>query len=227
MDFWDLFFKSHHERKMERIIPTVLSKAALLQQGPRYDYLIDRGCDPLYAPLNEVFEKVRGRLQSGSSFSQALREESLVQSSFLIRRMLILLAHGFDAGVDLRQVLSDTAHYMRERFSQLDEQASEVWVERMTLLASAGILIPFMSGSLAGLSTGSMNGPMMEQMGFGMVNQALVEAIHSGVAILQVELIVIASLLAAFLEGKPIKAVLYIAVLWPLSQVVWWIAGGM
>lgn len=223
--FLSVFLKSRHQRQMELMVPLVLAKASLLQQGPRYDQLIEMICDPLYEPLSNVFKRVRGRLRSGSSFSQALRDESAGESSFLIRRMLILLAHGFDAGVDLRVVLSDTARYTRERFSQRDEVESESWVEKMTLLISAGLLIPFMSGSLMGLSIlplGEENS-IEGDWGFS-TNQELAKAVQSGVELLRWELLVIASLLAAFLEGKPSKAVLYLAILGPVSQIIFFMA---
>ncbi|MBN3037557.1 MAG: type II secretion system F family protein [Candidatus Diapherotrites archaeon] len=207
------FFEAGRIRRMEGELPDVLYHASSLCSASLHDVVFALGS--LDGVLGGEFAAAGRRLRAGASVEEAL---SPLRLSPLLSRVVDVLVVASSTGADVSQVLRDMADHAGREFEVRRERAAITTLEKATLLFAGGCVVPLMLGSLMPVVSGMDSGGSLLSVVSESSRVALLENALVGLQLYLVEYAVIASVFVAFQEGALERALLYAAVLVPLSM---------
>ncbi|MCX8197340.1 MAG: type II secretion system F family protein [Candidatus Micrarchaeota archaeon] len=165
--------------------------------------------------LSEAFEVALRRLKGGESFSGALNAAAAHCPSWMVRRALTLLVISYETGANMYFALKEAAQDMASFFGLVEERRAQLAIQRYTILAAGGILVPAIvaiTSSLALISAGEA-GEIASQINFA---APIYLAINASIS----------SFVLGFAEGSLRKSWLYFAFMVPSCQLVFMLFAG-
>jgi len=218
------FLKSSRQRAIEDELPNALFQIASFPKRTSMEKMIDSVASSGYGPLSEEFAKARKLVASGTAVPEALDSVRRNNSSLLLNRAISLLIESYRSGTDLSFALKEVAEDVFELQALVKESSSALSLQKYTLLAASGILVPLILSLLLNtvssldFSLGAAEASSMVSSTPG--RQALVASFVFSAQAYLVIFSAISSLFVALQEGNARRAVLYFAGLSPLALLV-------
>ncbi len=216
-----------HDGKLKQIdaeLPEALFQIAAFPQNTSMEKIIESVAEKK-TPLGREFLKAHNLIKAGFATSEALETIGNDSGSPLLRRSVSLIIQAYESGSDLGICISEIASDIFEMQSLRKEASSLAAMQKYTLLAGSGVLIPLILGLLLGIVSSL---PMSEDatlQGFGH-NHALLLAIDGSIHAYLLILAALCAIFVAFQDGKIKKAPVYFCMLLPSSQFVFLIVKG-
>ena len=155
------------------------------------------------------------RMKKGMPVSRALEKWGEGRESHVLVRVRQLLLHAYQSGHALTQPCVQLAYELFETHSLHDERNATLLIEKYTILAAGGVLVPFLLGILTGVVT---NLPFSS---FTETDPGIFEAVNGAVPIYLMIYSILAACFVAFQEGQSSKMGIYILILVPLAQLAY------
>jgi hypothetical protein len=106
-----------------------------------------------YGPLSDELAVTVTEIEKGASVKDALEHLSARNHSKVVDRACYLLIRAQEQGVDIVDALAALATDIKETKYLLRERAASLQLQKITLLASGGALVPLILGLVVGLAT--------------------------------------------------------------------------
>lgn len=180
-----------------------------------------------YGALSDEFGKAVLEMRKGASFRESMENMKKRNRSEVLDRALGLLAQGYDSGADMGSTFREAASDLLESNAILRERNSTLVIEKYTLLLAGGLIVPLVLGLISGLVAGFDFSALGELgIGAGEAERAglLEAAMFANVAYIA-EYSLLASLFVANQEGNLKKSLVYAALLVPIGQIAYVLAG--
>ncbi|MFH1224829.1 MAG: type II secretion system F family protein [Candidatus Diapherotrites archaeon] len=211
------------KRSIEALVPDVLLQASIFPKGTPAGRIIKYLARADYGQLSAEFEIAHRKIENSASVEEALNDMKRRNRSRVLVRALDLLLEGYNSGADMGQTFKEAAEDLLETNSIIRERVSSMVVEKYTLLFAGGIIVPLVLGLIVGLVSG-LDFANVGELGIGMDAARRAEMISASLLANQVyiaEYALIASLFVANQEGNMKNAIVYAALLLPLSVIVY------
>ncbi|MEM4555131.1 MAG: hypothetical protein QXT25_04760, partial [Candidatus Anstonellaceae archaeon] len=210
-----LFFAHKQIAQAEAYLPDALYSAAsahrLLSPERLLSFLSKGG----FGLLSEAFEIALRRQKAGESFAASLDAAFAHCPSLLVRRATSLLVLSYETGADMYFALRETAQDIASFFGLVAERSAQLSIQRYTVLAASGILVPAILGSTLSLA------PLLAMQG-----QSSLQPIALSCPIYLALNAAFSALSLGFSEGNMRQAGLYFAFMAPASQLVFAVFAG-
>ncbi|AJF60206.1 MAG: type II secretion system F family protein [Candidatus Diapherotrites archaeon] len=220
---FQLFVFDLRRKKIEELVPDLLLQASMLPAGTSLEKAIERFSKADYGELSREFRRAHESILSGASPEEALEKMNNSNRSKTLERAVNLIVQGINSGSEASHVFKETAEDILETNSILRERSSSMVVEKYTLLLGGGIIVPLILGLLVGM-VHELNFNSLAELGIGLPTEqreAVMQAALLANQLYLVEYAIIASVFVAFQESDSKKALLYAAVLLPLSFIAY------
>lgn len=216
------FYPRYEDRKrireMEKeIVPCLYHASSVASFKPTEKVLktISHG----HRELSKEFKKAHREIETGSSVKKALKRMKERVDSDLVKRTVEVLVTGHESGADLSKALEETAEEAAQLYKVKRKREVASTVEKYTLLLAGGVIVPLLLGSLISV-IGSLNFTGLSSMEIGL-SQGVKEAIRRN-SVLGNQLYigvysVLASFFVAYQEKKIERGLVYMAILLPVS----------
>lgn len=217
------FLKSGRQRAIEEELPNALFQIASFPKRTNMEKMFDSVASSDYGPLSEEFAKARKLVASGTSVPDALDSIRRNNSSLLLSRAISLLIESYRSGTDLSLALRDVAEDIFELQALVKESASSLSLQKYTLLAASGVLVPLILSMLlnvVGSLDLSTSAAASEFLSSTASRQSLVDIFPLAAQAYLVLLAAISSAFVGLQEADAKRAVLYFAALAPLTLLV-------
>jgi len=217
------FLKSGRQRAIEEELPNALFQIASFPKRTNMEKMFDSVASSDYGPLSEEFAKARKLVASGTSVPDALDSIRRNNSSLLLSRAISLLIESYRSGTDLSLALRDVAEDIFELQALVKESASSLSLQKYTLLAASGVLVPLILSMLlnvVGSLDLSTSAAASEFLSSTASRQSLVDIFPFAAQAYLVLLAAISSAFVGLQEADAKRAVLYFAALAPLTLLV-------
>ncbi|MBI5553514.1 MAG: type II secretion system F family protein [Candidatus Diapherotrites archaeon] len=210
-------------KNMETNIPDLLLQASIFPAGTPLTEILAHASQNDFGLLSGEFSNALQEIRRGAPVPLALQNISLRTRSAIVDRAVQLLLMGYRSGMDTAELFRETAEDLLKTQGILAERRAGTLIQKYTLLLAGSILVPLILGLIAHTVTrmdfGAMNG-MMGGMS-AVSRQELLAATLLANQIYIAEYAVLASVFAAFLEGRPKKSILYVLFLLPFSLLLY------
>ena len=211
------YFASREVDEAELRLPDALYAAAsthrLLSAEKMLSFLANGG----FGRLSEAFALALRRQKAGDSFSSSMAAAAAHCPSQLVERAFSLLVVSYETGANMYFALREAAQDVVSFFTLVRERASQLAIQRYTMLGASALLVPLILGTVVSLvpalSSSQLGGG---GQGSGSLSSALSLACPAYLAIN----CLLSSLLLAASETSPRRAALYFALAAPVSQLV-------
>ena len=212
--------ESARQRRVARIeeeLPRALLELATLPTHSYRDIIryLSRG----YGPLSEEFRRIGKLIKSGIPPEKAMRTVAERSGSALLSNAVSIIVTGIRSGSNWSDLIRGTAEDIEAIIDMERERKSALALQKYVTLLSAAVFVPAVLGitmRMVGRLTGE--GPLES----GPILEAVIRAIPMHI----LALAVMASIFVAFLEGRPKRALIYVAILIPLATGTYLLAGG-
>lgn len=223
--FWELYRFEARKRGMEEEIPNALLYASSLPKGTTATEMARALEGAKFGLLSYELGKAGKEIERGSSPENALMGIAERNKSMALRRTMSLLAQGESSGAEMSKVYRESAEDLLEMRNVARERLAMTTVQKYTLLAAAGFVVPVVLGLVGGMA-GKMDslsiGELLEREG----SENLFGAAMLANVVYLAEFSVMAAVFVGLLEGNLKKAVLYAMFLLPASFAVYHLALG-
>ncbi|MCK4327723.1 MAG: type II secretion system F family protein [Candidatus Diapherotrites archaeon] len=216
------YFWARRQGLIEEELPQALYRAASNTLMP-IEALVEELSEG-DSPLAREFGKAHMQVANGVPVDEAL--EAMIDSndSRLLKRAVGLVLQGYRTGANMGDALRETAEEISGVAEVVREQAATTAIEKYTLLLAGGVIVPLILGALVSM-VGSLDFVGLADMGLGPANPGeMLASALLGSQFYIVEYAVLASLFVAYQENSTEKAIVYIAVLVPLSMALFMLA---
>lgn len=203
--------REREAREREEKVPELLLQAALMPGYVSPEEVLEQLGRPENGSLGRIFARLTGKIKKGAVPSPALRAEREKTPGKNAALFLELLELEFESGSMDRGLLKDMAENMLAELALQKELRAAVSLQRLSLIAGAGLLIPVSLGMLFRFIQGFDLGGM-EELGVGMEERertGLLAALEGAVPVYLAELAILVSVLLAFQEQRGKKALTY------------------
>ena len=217
-----VYFWASRQRRMEAELPQALYHAASGQFVPLEDIVeeLARG----KGALAGEFKKAAMQLRNGIPVTHALEDMVKSNDSQLLKRAIGLLLQSYRTGADMGQAFRETAEEISAIAEATREQSASTTIEKYTLLLAGGAIVPLVLGTLIAM-VGSLDFAGLAELGFGLGSSgAVLASALLGSQVYIVEYALLAAVFVAYQEGSIEKAVVYAAILVPLSVALFTVA---
>lgn len=222
------YFMQHYrfeqrKRAIEGFVPDLLLQASVFPAGTSMISIIKYLGSANYGELSSEFARAHSEIEKGAPVEAALLNIKKRNRSAILDRAINLLVQGYNSGADMGRIFKEAAEDLLETNSIIRERVASMVVEKYTLLFAGGIIVPLVLGLIVGLVSGLEFGNLGE-LGIGMPTAERKEMLGAALFANQVyigEYAILASLFIANQESNIKKAVVYAAVLLPLSLLVY------
>jgi hypothetical protein len=216
------YFWASRQRQLEEELAQALHRAASNAFLPADALLAELSAGDTV--LAREFRKASMQVRNGVPVDDALEEMAASNDSRMLSMALGLLVQCYRTGADMALAFRETADEISGLASVMRQQAINTTIEKYTLLLAGGVIVPLVLGAL-GAMVGSLSFAGLAELGFGAADQnALLANALLGSEIYIAEYAVIASVFVAYQESSLEKAVVYMAVLVPLSLALFMLA---
>jgi len=215
------------KRKKEGLVPDLLLQASAFPKGTAFEKVLEYFSHERFGLLGKEFAMAGGEIAKGASVRQALDNVTARCRSNVVERAMLLLKQGYDSGVDMGRIFRESADDLLETNAILRERNAALVIEKYTLLLAGGVIVPAVLG-LLGTTVAGMDFSALELLEFGAPaaeKGLLLSSTMLANQIYIIEYALLASFFVALLEGNPKKALVYAAMLLPLSIVSFNAAG--
>lgn len=217
-----VYFWASRQKQIETELPQALYRAASNAFVP-LDELIGELAQGK-SELAKEFRKTEMQIRNGVSIEDALEEMGKANDSRLLRRAIDLLLQSYQTGADMSSAFKETAEEISGIATVMRDQAASTTIEKYTLLLAGGAIVPLVLGTLVAM-VGSLNFMGLAELGFGSGTKDLLLAnALAGSQIYIMEYALLSSVFVAYQENSIEKAVVYAAVLVPLSMALFTLA---
>ncbi len=224
--FWELYRFEVRKRSIEGEVPNALLYASSLPRGTTALELLRALEGAKFGELSKELGKAGKEIERGASPENALMGVAERNRSMVLRRAMSLLAQGESSGAEMSRVYRESAEDLLEMRNVVRERLAMTAVQKYTLLAAAGIVVPMVLGLVGGMA-GRMDALSISELLEGAGSESLFEAAMLGNIIYLAEFSVIAAVFVGLLEGNLKKAVLYAMFLLPASLAVYYLSMGL
>lgn len=215
-----LFEKNRSDK--EKFVPDALLIAGSFPNGTPLETIFSNLSKDNCGKLSLEFEKALLEIRKGSTVENALNSLKKRNKSKIIDRAMNLFIQGYNSGAELSQIFRETAEDILETNSILRERASAMVVEKYTLLVAGAVVVPLILGLLVGMVSKMDFNLFSESFGLSVQQRkSILEAALFSNQVYLVEYAFLASVFAAFQENDKKKAMVYAAILVPLSLIVY------
>lgn len=213
------YLRAKRIREIEHQLPNALYQIASFPKGTPMEEIIKSVAESDFGPLSWEFKRAEMEVMAGASVTEAFEKTWERNPSPLLRRTLSLLCESYRNGADLELVFKELADDAFELQSISAETAAALSLQKYTLLVGGCIIVPFILALLLSIvSSLDLNfGELPSPAGS---RSHLVEAIVFSTQIYLMIFSFLASYFVSLIEANRKKTVLYFAVLFPLSLIV-------
>lgn len=196
------------QRRIEEELPRAMLELATLPTRTLRDVIdhLSRG----YGELSKEFRRVKQLVSTGIPPEKAMRTVAAASGSYLLNNAVSIIITGIRSGSDWPELIRNAAEDIEALIDMERERASALALQRYVVLLSAGVFVPGVLGITKRMVDRLTEGGLFETV-------ETLTAVQNAVIIHIAVLAVMASIFAAFLEGKPRRAIIYAAVLLPLA----------
>ena len=222
------YLAQRRTRRIEDALPEALYRAASLSSFSTMESVIEELAREK-TELGKEFASALRRIRTGMGFDDALRITRERNDSRLLSRSVELIIVGYDSGADISRALRSIADDASDMKSALREKAAAAFMEKATLLMGGGVIVPIILGAMVSLVNG-LNGSSLAALGIGMDAASRAALLSSSILGNKIYILVYACMASTFVaqqEGMRERALLYAAILAPLSFALFTIASGM
>ncbi|VVB58583.1 Type II secretion system (T2SS), protein F [Candidatus Anstonella stagnisolia] len=226
--FWAYFSPLYagwrKEEELEKALPDALFHASSMLKGSSMEKIIAALAGGNYGGLSEKFSEAKRQVQTGASVASALGNVQKGANSLLFSRFCSLLLQAYYTGADMKIALRRAASDMLENFALVRERAAALSMQKYTLFFGGAIIVPVLLGSVLrislALSGGAFSGVEMFGEGFAADNPSIETAIVPALHVYLALFALFCSILFGVFEGRSAQALLYFAILLPVSQML-------
>ena len=215
------YSQSRRAADLEENLPAALFRMSSLSPGAPFEALIGSAAGEGLGEAGRAFSRVSAMLKAGYPARQSLLETAGGYDSESFRRTASLLASLHDSGGELAPAVHAIAEDSFELQQLSREAAAVLSMQKYTLLAAAGFIVPFVFATLLEAS---------RSLAEASTDPPAAAAILASFALAgQVYLLIFSCISCCFIalsEGNLKKAVAYCCVVAPLSLLVFRAAGG-
>ncbi|MBU1197931.1 type II secretion system F family protein [Candidatus Micrarchaeota archaeon] len=206
---WRDYSEEQRQRTLEKEIPYALFHVAVFPASTSFEQRVASLSESGVGQIASEFERVGQRLHRGFSLSEAFEPFLHRNQSRLLHRTVRFIQTIYETGSDASDAFKRLGEHVLQLHQLAQEQFAMHSLQKYTVLLSAGLLIPFILGTLFSTSQtiDSSSASLYSTMQFVM---PLYLALFSGVA----------SLFLALQEGNIKKAVFYLSLVGPCSLLV-------
>ncbi|MFH0714554.1 MAG: type II secretion system F family protein [Candidatus Diapherotrites archaeon] len=217
--FAQKFFEQQRVKKLQESTPDLLLLAALLPRRSGFAHIVHYLSESCGEEWAKEFEQAEKQLKAGESVEKSLKGISERNPDPVIERAIQLLVQGYQSGADLSEVFKEAADDILQTQGILRERQANMTVEKYTLLAAGGLIVPLVLGLLVGMVSGFPQ-DMGAELGVGLsaeARNALLNATLTAIPIYLFEYALLASYFVALQESDVSKAFLYALFLLPIA----------
>lgn len=210
--------QSRIQKKIEENLPRALLELATLPTHTLRDVInhLSRG----YGELSDEFRRANRLVATGIPPEKAMREVAARSGSYLLMNAVSIIITGVHSGSRWSELIRSTAEDIEALIDMERERSSALALQRYVVLLSAGVFVPAVLGITKRMTDRLIgNGPFT-------VADLLI-SIQNATLFHILSLSLMASLFVALLEGKPRKAIVYVAILIPLTMGTYLLSAGI
>lgn len=216
------YFSNKKTREIEYFLSDALYQASSLSSFASVEEILKSIADSGYGPLSEEFEKAYWEIQTGASFEDSLKSMIKRNRSELLEKCLRVLILGYETGANISDALKEIAEDISQTFDLYRQRSASMTVEKYTLLMAGGIMVPLILGSMISLVQG-LNLSALSGLGFGLKESLKNSILNNAVLGNQIYIgiyAIMSSVFVAFQENKIENALVYSAIILPLSLIL-------
>lgn len=215
------------KKNLEKDLATAMHQAAILSTYLPPDEVI-KSLSEGNTVLAEEFRHINLSIGRGEDPEIALRHIAKKSGSVLFEKAADILAMGYRTGADISEPLIKIGDEISLRLQAQRERDVSLTIQKYTLLASAGFIVPLLLGIVSSFSQSMAAQFSGFDIGMGTGNDALISSAILGSRIYAAICAVLSSFFVTYLENKRwFFAVVYAAVLLPCSLVLYGVAGSL
>jgi hypothetical protein len=139
---------------MEKNVPHALLQASIFPHGTPTLEIISYLSKAKLGKLSEELGQVEGEVGKGASVEEALYNFEERWNSQSIGKLASLLRQGEKSGADLSKLFKEVAEDLLEVDGLARDRKASLLIEKFTLLAAAGIVVPLVLGIVGGIVQG-------------------------------------------------------------------------
>lgn len=219
------YLRDKKQRRIENELPVLLAELASFPENAPMEKMVEE-TSKRDSPLGNEFRKAHNMINAGIPTDRAISEICKRNPSPLLARSLSLLGDSYRNGGDSISCLGKIAQDLQSLRSLKKQSVSALSLQKYTLLAAVGVLIPAILAALVGLCTSLNFDGAIWEFGGGPKNSGLLGVITLAVQIYLFLLCAIASGFIAMQEGKLKKAPVYFCMLLPTSMLLFNLLSG-
>lgn len=216
---WREFAFERETARMERILPDSLVLLAALPVSLSFERRLDEITRTTPVPLQGEWSRVQARIEKGDSIPDSLQGLGENRESRAFQKTRHLLARAYESGWPLAAPASALAHELLVTQSLVEERRAVLLVEKYTLLAAGGLLVPLLLGIMLGVMD-QLPAPADSSLGLGSSSGEITEIIPFAVRGYLLFYAALAGIFVGLLDGQRVRGLGYAALLIPLSQLV-------
>ncbi|HLC47839.1 MAG TPA: type II secretion system F family protein [Candidatus Norongarragalinales archaeon] len=210
------YLRDSRQRHLEEELPECLFQIASFPEGTPLEEIIERIAQRPSLLGNE-FKRARNMINAGLPTQEAIAAVTEGNSSRLLSRAISLLLETYKEGGKTMQALGRIAQDIYEMQALQRESASGLAMQKYSLLAATGILVPGILAILLSMAS-SLDFPSGGETIWGNASNAgLISAAILSIQVYLFSLSAIAGIFLAMQEGKLKKAPVYFCMLFPCS----------
>ena len=216
-----LFFYREYEiekrqGEIDASLPAALFQIASFPRKTPVEKIFESIAKSDFGPLSVEFAKALKQIQAGYSVKDALEAMQKRNSSALLNRTCSMLSKFYRSGADSSVAFKETAEDVYSLQEIVRETSASFSLQKYTLLIGGAFLVPVILALLYSASA-SLQQSFAEDVLEMHSDPALQQAVLFGNQAYLAIFALVASVFIARSEEKPRKAVLYFAVMLPLS----------
>lgn len=210
---WQHSAFAHSTKLMEHQIPDALLGIAATPSTKGFVATLESVIPSLENPLKAEWKRMVQRMKRGMPIDRALEKWGEGRESRVFMRVRQVLVHAYRSGHSLIHPCVQLAYELFETHSLHDERNATLLIEKYTILAAGGVLVPFLLGILTGVVT---NLPFSS---FTETDPGIFSAVQGAVPLYLLIYSILAACFVAFQEGQSSKMGMYVLILVPLAQI--------
>jgi Flp pilus assembly protein TadB len=221
------YLLERREKRLESEAQLALLQASVFQKGTPVSAIIGFLARKGNGIIGKEFLKAKKEIEKGASIEEALEKFRERNHGVVMERLADILRMAYESGECMGERFRELAEEITEMQAITAEKKAVLAMEKATLLMGSAVIVPFILGILTGLvSEFGFEG--MEIAGFssGAQRAELLAVAATANNVYIIEYALIASVLLAWIEGMPKKALVYALVLVPLSTAVFFLSRG-
>jgi len=214
-----LYKEELRQRAIETELSDFLLQASLFPKNSDIVAILEFVTKQNKGYLSKEFQICLDQIKKGFKTEIALRDIIARNKSVELKRAINILISGYKSGADLSEVLHKLSQEIITTQAITQERYSSLSIQKYTLLASAGFLVPFVFGMVKDLVL-KIDLSMFAEEGLFAIDHQFIEYANYAIYIYLFEFAVISSIFIAIIDGDWKKFILYSAILIPLSYLV-------